>query len=120
MPKYALLIYSDESQGATATQEEMQQVMTEYNEFTQAIINEGILRAGEALQPTMTAKTVQVREGQRVVTDGPFAETKEQLGGFYIVEAASEDQALEVATRLPGSKWGTVEVRPVMEFPEQG
>ena len=118
MPKFALLIYSDESQAATASEEDQAQVMKEYTEYTEAITREGINRAGEALQPTPTAKSVQVRDGERLVSDGPFAETKEQLGGFYIVECDTEEQALDAAARLPGSKWGTVEVRPVWEFPE--
>jgi hypothetical protein len=119
VPKFALLIYTDESGQASASQEQMAQVMKEYNEYTEAITAEGINKGGEALQPTATAKSVQVRDGERLVSDGPFAETKEQLGGFYIVECETEDQALGAAARLPGSKWGTVEVRPVWEIPEQ-
>jgi hypothetical protein len=118
VPKFALLIYSDESQAATASQEQQAQVMQEYIEYTAAITQEGINKAGEALHPTPAAKSVQVRGGERLVSDGPFAETKEQLGGFYIVEVDTEEQAIDAAARLPGSKWGTVEVRPVMEFPE--
>ena len=118
MPKFALLIYTDESQAATASEEDQAQVTKEYTEYTAAITSEGINKGGEALQPTATAKSVQVRDGERMVSDGPFAETNEQLGGFYLVECATEEQAIDAAARLPGSKWGTVEVRPVWEFPE--
>jgi hypothetical protein len=118
VPKFALLIYTDESQAATASEEDRVQVVKAYTEYTDAIRTEGLYKGGEALLPTATAKSVQVRDGERMVSDGPFAETKEQLGGFYLVECDTEAQAIDAAGRLPGSKWGTVEVRPVMEFPE--
>lgn len=117
MPRYLLLIYSDESELDTATEEQQAQVMQEYMQYTADITNEGINKGGEALQPSPTAKSVQVRDGERTVTDGPFAETKEQLGGYYLIEVATEEQALDAAARLPGSKWGTVEVRPIWELP---
>ena len=118
--RYALLIYASEQDWANQSEEQAQTQFQDYMAFTKDIVDRGIMQSGEALQATATATTVRVRNGETLSTDGPFAETKEQFGGFYIIEAATEDQAVDVAARLPGSKWGTVEVRPVMEFPEQG
>jgi hypothetical protein len=111
--QYALLIYSDPK---TADQVEMETVMSEYNKFTADVQSEGILVAGEALHDVETATTVRVREGAATHTDGPFAETKEVFGGFYIVDVADLDAAIAVAERLPGSWWGSVEVRPIIDF----
>jgi len=119
MPKFALLIYGDQSGAATMSEEEAAKISAEYFDYTNQITAEGLYKGGEALQPTPTAKSVQVRNGERVVSDGPFAETKEQLGGFYLVECDTLDQALDAAARIPGARGGTIEVRPVMEFPEQ-
>ncbi|HEX6219876.1 MAG TPA: YciI family protein [Acidimicrobiia bacterium] len=121
MPKYAALIYGEESDPAGVAPEEMQQVMADYMEFGQN--NGESLAGGEALHPTSTATTIQVeggKGGNAVFTDGPFAETKEALGGFYILDVPDLDAALKVAQQIPGAWHGRVEVRPVMEFDDQG
>jgi hypothetical protein len=88
----------------------------EYDDYTKMLRDEGHFLAGEALQPTSTATTVRVREGQTLTTDGPFAETKEALGGFYLIEARDLDEALRLGGACPGAKWGSIEVRPIVEF----
>jgi hypothetical protein len=88
----------------------------EYGTFTQSIIQSGHFKAGDGLQPTTTATTVRVREGKTLTTDGPFAETREQLGGYYLVEAKDLDAATAIAARIPGAKSGSIEVRPVMIY----
>lgn len=121
MPKYAALIYSEEQDPSTVDPAAMQQVMADYMEFGQNAAS--VLRGGEALHPTSTATTVRVeggKGGNPVVTDGPFAETKEALGGFYLIEAADLDEALEWAQQIPGAWHGRIEVRPIMEFDENG
>jgi hypothetical protein len=114
--RYALLIYANEQDWANQTEEQSQTQFQEYMAFTKDIVDRGIQKSGEALQPTPTATTVRVRDGETLTTDGPFAETKEQLGGFYIVEAKDLDEAIEIATRIPDVRSGSIEVRPVMEF----
>ena len=114
--RYALLIYGNEAQGANMSQEEMQAEMEAYNAYTQLIQNRGAMTGGEALVPTTSATTVRVRDGKALTTDGPFAETKEQLGGFYLVNCKDLDEAIELASQIPGAKHGSIEVRPVMEF----
>ena len=119
MPKYAALIYSEEDPNASP--EEMQEVMADYMEFGQKAAE--VLRGGEALHPVSTATTVHVeggKGGRPVYTDGPFAETKEVLGGFYLIEASDLDEALKWAQQIPGAWHGRIEVRPIMEFDEQG
>jgi hypothetical protein len=113
--RYALLIYASEQAWAGQTEEQAQTQFQEYMAFTKDIVDRGIMRSGEALQPTATATTVRVRDGERLTTDGPFAETKEQLGGFYVVEAKDLDEAIEIAARIPDVRGGSIEVRPVME-----
>ncbi|HEX9038288.1 MAG TPA: YciI family protein [Ktedonobacterales bacterium] len=115
--QYALLIYTDETQDTQATPEEMNQVMAAYNAFGEQYKDQ--ITGGEALNPTSSATTVRVRDGKSLTTDGPFAETKEQLGGFYLVKAANLDEAIAIAANIPGAKFGSVEVRPVMEFGEE-
>ena len=115
MPRFLLLIYGDESGQASATEEQQAQEFQAYAQFDRAITAEGIKQGGEALQPTTTAKTVQVRDGETVISDGPFAETKEQLGGFYLVDVENEEQALAAAARIPTSRYGSIEVRPIWE-----
>jgi hypothetical protein len=83
--------------------------------FTKDIIDRGLMKGGEALQPTATATTVRVREGDTLTTDGPFAETKDQLGGFYLVDCKDLDEAIEVAARIPDARRGSIEVRPIMD-----
>jgi hypothetical protein len=114
--RYALLIYANEQDWATQTEEQSQAQFEEYMAFTKDIVDRGIQQAGEALQPTSTATTVRVRDGETVTTDGPFAETKEQLGGFYLVECKDLDEAIEVAARIPDARGGSVEIRPIMEM----
>jgi hypothetical protein len=114
--KYALLIYGDETQGQDAPQDVIDEVMGQWWKYEGWLQERGIKIAGEALQPTNTATTVQVQNDQTVTTDGPFAETKEQLGGFYLLECANLDEALEAAAKCPGAVNGTIEVRAVMEF----
>ena len=116
--RYVALIYTDEN--AVWSDEEQQQVMSDYIAFGEEGGKAGVLTGvGEALQPTSTATTVQVRDGETLTTDGPFAETKEQLGGFYLFECDNLDQAIEWAAKIPAAMDGSVEVRPIMEFPEQ-
>jgi hypothetical protein len=88
----------------------------EYGTFTQSIIQSGHFKAGDGLQPSTTATTVRVREGKVLTTDGPFAETREQLGGYYLVEAKDLDAAIAIAARIPGARNGSVEVRPIMIY----
>lgn len=114
--RYLLLIYTNEAQDAQATPEQMEAVMGAYWAFTKELNESGKNLGGEALQPTSTATTVQVREGKTLTTDGPFAETKEQLGGYYMVEAENLDEAIAWAAKIPGAQVGSIEVRPVMEF----
>ena len=114
--KYVLLIYDDEKIWVSMSPDESGAMMHEYFAFTQAIRDGGQYRAGEALQPIATSTTVRVRNGQLQTTDGPFAETREQLGGFYLVDAANLDEAIAIAARIPSARIGSIEVRPVMVF----
>jgi hypothetical protein len=113
--RYALLIYASEQDWASQTEEESQAVNQEYMAFTKDIVDRGLMKGGEALQPTSTATSVRVRNGDTLTTDGPFAETKDQLGGFYLVDCKDLDEAVEVAAGIPDARRGTIEVRPVME-----
>ena len=117
--RYLLAIYGDEQAFATATETENAAVEDAYDTFTKDIVDRGLFQSGEALQPTSTATTVRVRDGRTLTTDGPFAETKEQLGGYYVVDCKNLDEAIEVAARIPGATQGSIEVRPIMEFPAQ-
>ncbi len=115
--KYALLIYSDPT--VEASEEEMAQVMDDYYKFTASINERGINLGGEALDGVDTATTVRVRNDETLTTDGPFAETKEVLGGFYLIDVPDLDEAIKVAAELPGSWHGSVEVRPVWDYENQ-
>ena len=115
--QYLLLIYGSEAGAKDGTQADMNAMMAEYGEFTQSIVKSGHMKAGDALQPSTTATTVRVRDGKTLRTDGPFAETKEQLGGYYLVEAKDLDEATKLAARIPGARTGSIEVRPVMVLP---
>jgi hypothetical protein len=115
--QYMLLIYQNEAQMAGQSPEEMQRFMGEYMEFSRSINQSGHFKAGDGLQPTSTATTVRVRDGKQLVTDGPFAETREQLGGYYLIEAKDLDEARSIAARIPSARFGSVEVRPVMIMP---
>ncbi len=112
--RYLLLIYEDETLPQPNEVE-----MRKWFEYTDALQEAGLLRAGEALHPTSTATTVRVKKGETVATDGPFAETREQLGGFYLIEAGDLDEAIAWAARMPNADRGSIEVRPIMEF-DQG
>ena len=113
--QYLLLIYENES-GKNVKESGRDAMMQEYREFTDSIVKSGHMRGGNALQPTKTATTVRVRDGKALTTDGPFAETREQLGGYYLVEAKDLDDAIKIAGRIPSARWGCVEVRPIMVF----
>jgi len=113
--QYALLIYTEEPTEAPP-EEAMAAEMEAYNAFGAYIQERGAMKAGEALHPTSAATTVRVRDGRTVTTDGPFAETKEVLGGFYIVEAADLDEAIGYAAMIPGATHGSIEVRPIFDF----
>lgn len=114
--KYLCLIYEDETVLPSRTEEEQNAIMGEYFAFTNELQEAGKHLGGEALMPTETATSIQIRDGNRVTTDGPFAETKEQLGGFYMLECENLDEAIELASKIPSAKWGTIEVRPIMVF----
>jgi hypothetical protein len=114
--QYILLIYENEAETKARNPEESQRITGEYMTFTAAIKQSGNLRAGEPLEPTATATSVRVKGGKTVRTDGPFAETREQLGGFYIVEAKDLDEAVELAARIPSARTGCVEVRPIKKL----
>ena len=116
--KYLLSIYADEKSLASATPEEIAPVIEAYNSFTQEVRDKGIFLSGEGLQPTSAATTVRVRNGETLTTDGPFAETKEQMNGYYRLECTDLDEAIEWAGKIPGAAQGSVEVRPVLDYPD--
>ena len=116
--KYMAIIFNDESQYANATPEQIGAVFAEHGAFGEAAREAGVFAGGDGLQPAATATTVRVRDGERLLTDGPYAETKEQLGGFYMLECKDLDEALAWAARIPEAKTGAVEVRPVMVYEE--
>ena len=117
MPRYALLIYDEESAWEDMSPEDRAARMEAYYDFTEDVTKAGVAGASDALESVSTARTVRVRDGDRMVTDGPFAETKEQLGGFYIVECETVEQALDWAARIPSAQTGSIEVRPIVDFP---
>ena len=114
--KYLCLIYENEKNWETMPQSDAEAIMNEYFAFTEDIRKSGKYVAGEALQPTPTATTVRVRNGKISTTDGPFVETKEQLGGFYLIDAKDLNDAIQVAARIPSARLGSIEVRPVVDF----
>jgi hypothetical protein len=114
--KYLCLIYDEEKKVGAMSKSESDAFMGEYFAFTDAIRKSGHYIGGEALQPVQTATTVRLRNGKLSTTDGPFAETKEQLGGFYFINARDLNDAIQVASRIPSARTGSVEVRPVVEF----
>jgi hypothetical protein len=115
--QYMLLIYTEESGWENLSDDARESMMARYRTFTEELRAAGALVGGDRLQPTANATTVRVRDGEQLVTDGPFAETKEQLGGYYLIEADSLDDAIQWAAKLPGSHHGSVEVRAVAEVP---
>ncbi len=114
--QYILLIYANEAEAKAVSKEDGHRIYGEYMAFTASVKESGHMRAGEALEPSSTATTIRVKGGKTVRTDGPFAETREQLGGFYVVEAKDLDEAVSIAARIPTAKTGCVEVRPLMNL----
>jgi hypothetical protein len=114
--QYLLLIYQNEAEFGKMDAAARQKLSAEYGTYTQSIVQSGNFKAGDGLQPTTTATTVRVRDGKTLTTDGPFAETREQLAGYYLVEAKDLDTALGIAARIPGARTGSIEVRPIMVY----
>jgi hypothetical protein len=114
--RYALLICSDERYLESQTPAQNEQTLAEYGTWMQEMSERGALQGGERLRPVAEAKTVRIQAGGVVATDGPFAETKEQLGGFYLVDAKDLDDAIDMASRIPAARHGSVEVRPIWEM----
>jgi hypothetical protein len=114
--QYLLMIYTPETVEAALSPAEQQTYMQAYFAFTKEVEDRKLLVGGEALQPVATATTVRVRDGKTLITDGPFAETKEQLGGYYLLDCANLDQAIEMAAKIPGAVHGSVEVRPIQSY----
>ena len=114
--EYMLLIYLNEEEAAGRSEAEKREIFQEFGAFTQSVMKSGHRKAGGPLEFTKSAATVRVRDGKTMVTDGPFAETKEQLGGYVLVEAKDLDEAISIAARIPSSKYGSTEVRPVMKI----
>jgi len=117
--RYLFMIFGAEVDPATVPDAEAAAEMAAYNAFTQEVQARGLMLGGEALEPSSTATTVRVRDGHALVTDGPFAETKEQILGYYLLECADLDEALEMAARIPGAASGGIEVRPIWELPAE-
>jgi hypothetical protein len=115
--QYLLLIYGPEDVWATMSEAETGAVMDEYRAFTESIQALGIMQSGAPLAASSTARTVRVRDGRATVSDGPFAETREQLGGFYMVDCETEQEAIDAAARIPNARFGSIEVRPLMQMP---
>ena len=114
--QYLLLIYGDQNGWESMSEEERGQVFQAYGTFTQELEDSGSMVGGNALQPTETATTVRVRNDETLTTDGPFAETKEQLGGYYLVDAKDLDEAITIAKKIPAVRSGSIEIRPIMKF----
>jgi len=114
--QYLLMIYQNEAEYAKNDAATSQKLLSEYQTFTQSIIQSGQFKAGDRLQPTATATTVRVRDGKTLTTDGPFAETREQLAGYYMVDAKDLDSAIGIAARIPSARIGSIEVRPIWVY----
>lgn len=110
---YLLLIYSNEKEITALGESELKKMSGEYMEFTKSIVQAGNFKAGDRLKPVASASTVRVRDGKTAITDGPFAETREQLGGYYLIDAKNLDEATAIAARIPGARRGSIEVRPI-------
>jgi hypothetical protein len=115
--QYLCLIYEDENEWQKLPPTESEKIFGEFSAFTASVKRSGHYMGGNALQPTHTATTVRVRQGKVATTDGPFAETKEQLGGYYLLQARDLNEAIQLAARIPGARLGSVEVRPILEVP---
>jgi hypothetical protein len=118
--KYLLTILGDESRWADATPQDLQDMMAAYDAFTREATDAGVMLGGEGLSPSGTATTVRVRGDQVLTSDGPFAETREQLGGYYLLDCADGEEAIGWAARIPGARHGAIEVRPVMDYEAVG
>ncbi len=118
--KYLLSIYSDESQWAVATPQDLQQMMSDYQAFSREATAAGVMVGGEGLSPSGTATTVRLRDDAVLTSDGPFAETREQLGGYYLLDCVDEQEAIGWAARMPGARYGAIEVRAVMDYEAVG
>ena len=118
--KYLCLIYENEKSWTQMPKDQSDAIMGEYFAFTENIKKTGQYVGGDALHPTHTATTVRVRNGRTSTTDGPFAETKEQLGGYYLIDAKDLNDAIQVASRIPSARFGSVEIRPVVDFSQGG
>src|ERR1700723_3210892 len=114
--QYLMLIYSQEANFARMTPQEVAAMSAEFGKYTEEITKAGKYRGGNRLAPTASATTVRVRDGKRVTTDGPFAETKEQLGGYYLIDANDLDEAIALAAKIPSARFGLIEVRPIVEM----
>lgn len=112
--QYLLLIYDAESSWDTLSEAEQQKMMGEYRALSEDLQTNGKYKSGNQLQPVASAATIRIRNGKKTITDGPFAETKEQLGGYYLVEAKDRDEALAIAARIPSARLGCIEVRPIV------
>lgn len=112
--KYLLLIYGEEGRWEKVSDKDRDAITQEYAQFSRDIAASGHYKGGNELHSTSKATSVRVRDGKRLVTDGPFAETKEALGGYYLVEATDLDEAIALAARIPSARWGTIEVRPII------
>ena len=117
--RYLLLIYGPEWDSSQMTPEQQEAVMEEWTDYSAGLLKRGAMEGGEALESTATATTVRVRNGETVTTDGPFAETNEVLGGFYLLNCKDLDEAIEMAAACPGARYGSIELRPVSEFGEE-
>jgi hypothetical protein len=115
--EYLCMIYDEEKVWAKLSESERGKLFADYGAFTKGIVASGHFKGGNALQPTATATTVRVRDGKTVTTHGPFAETREQLGGYYLIEAKDLDEATAIAARIPSARIGSIEIRPVMPSP---
>jgi hypothetical protein len=116
--RYMLLIYGNESARGGGSEAEQQAEMQKWTDYTEEMRSAGAMVAGDPLEPTATATSVRDNGGEPLVTDGPFAETKEQLGGYYLLDVADLDEAIKWAHKCPGARYGTIELRPIMEFPD--
>jgi hypothetical protein len=118
--RYMLLIVGDESKYADMSEEDARSQMQLWSDYSEALVKAGAFVSGEGLQTTTTATTLRVEDGERVLTDGPFAETKEQIGGFYVIDCKNLDEAVDWAAKLPSAEWGGAEIRPVMDVGDAG
>ena len=117
--RYLLMIYSPESHYATMSERDMGELMAAYGSFTEDIGASGAMQGAERLKPTATATTVRIRNGKTAVTDGPFAETKEHLGGYYLIDVKDLDEAIAWAAKVPTATYGSIEIRPIWEMDEE-